>query len=190
MQLILQHIKAFAAKAHEGQQRKYTSEPYIVHPVRVMEMVKQYNDDVCVLSAALLHDVLEDTEVTPSEMRTFLLQHLNAAQADRVMRLVTELTDVYIRKDYPQWNPAKRKHKEAERISENSADTQTIKYAGIIDNCLAVASQDTDFAQIFLWECKHLLQYIPKGNKQLFQKAHEVIEKEMTQLRKVGKGNK
>jgi (p)ppGpp synthase/HD superfamily hydrolase len=182
MQLVLQHILDFAATAHEGQQRKYTPEPFIAHPVRVMEMVRFYNDDICVLAAALLHDVLEDTEVSKAEMKHFLLTHLKPAHADRTLKLVIELTDVYIKDDYPQWNRRKRRSKEAERISKNSADAQTIKYADIIDNCINVSSHDADFAAVFLKECKNLLQYIKKGNKQLYDKAVATVENELRQL--------
>ncbi len=185
MQMALQHIEDFAAKAHEGQQRKYTPEPFIAHPKRVMEMVRLYNDDISVLAAALLHDVLEDTEVSQGEMRTFLLQHLTAPQADRTMKLVIELTDVYVKKDYPQWNRRKRKRKEIERICRNSSDAQTIKYADIIDNCVAVASQDADFADTFLKECRNLLNYITKGNRQLYHKALETVEAELSQLKQM-----
>lgn len=50
----------FAAAAHEGQQRKGTSIPYIVHPVAVAALVAEYGGDEDQQIAALLHDVLED----------------------------------------------------------------------------------------------------------------------------------
>jgi (p)ppGpp synthase/HD superfamily hydrolase len=58
---ILQEIIQFADLAHGKQVRRYTSERYIVHPVRVMETCRQYTNDISVLAAAILHDVLEDT---------------------------------------------------------------------------------------------------------------------------------
>jgi (p)ppGpp synthase/HD superfamily hydrolase len=51
---------ALAAKAHEGQARKGTAIPYIVHPVGVAGLVAQYGGDEDQQIAALLHDVLED----------------------------------------------------------------------------------------------------------------------------------
>ena len=64
----LEKIRHFADQAHGGQLRKYTPERYIVHPVRVMETLKKYTDDLTVLAAALLHDVLEDTTTTILEI--------------------------------------------------------------------------------------------------------------------------
>ena len=49
-----------AAQAHEGQCRKGTSIPYIVHPVGVAGLVARYEGDEDLQIAALLHDVLED----------------------------------------------------------------------------------------------------------------------------------
>ncbi len=49
-----------AAKVHEGQPRKGTSTPYIVHPVAVAALVAEYGGDEDQQIAALLHDVLED----------------------------------------------------------------------------------------------------------------------------------
>jgi guanosine-3',5'-bis(diphosphate) 3'-pyrophosphohydrolase len=69
---ILKEIESFADRSHGEQTRKYTPERYIVHPVRVMKILQDYTDDICILAAALLHDVLEDTRVTKEEIRDFL----------------------------------------------------------------------------------------------------------------------
>jgi (p)ppGpp synthase/HD superfamily hydrolase len=61
---------AFAAVAHQGQKRKGTGIPYIVHPVGVMLVLLQSGvTDPEVLAAALLHDTLEDAGVTQAELR-------------------------------------------------------------------------------------------------------------------------
>ena len=44
----------FAAKAHEGQLRKGTKKPYIVHPIEVSEIVSAMTDDEEVICAAVL----------------------------------------------------------------------------------------------------------------------------------------
>jgi (p)ppGpp synthase/HD superfamily hydrolase len=49
-----------AARAHQGQTRKGTPIPYIVHPVAVAGLVARYGGDEDQQIAALLHDVLED----------------------------------------------------------------------------------------------------------------------------------
>lgn len=59
----------FAAHAHQGQCRKGTDIPYLIHLVRTWGYVCQMTENNMEQAAALLHDVLEDTEVTESELR-------------------------------------------------------------------------------------------------------------------------
>lgn len=60
----------FAARAHDGQRRKSSDIPYIVHPVGVMMVLVECGEtDPELLAAALLHDTVEDTGVTLAEVR-------------------------------------------------------------------------------------------------------------------------
>ncbi len=52
-----------AAKAHEGQLRR-SGDPYIIHPLAVAEILAELEMDTATIIAALLHDVVEDTELT------------------------------------------------------------------------------------------------------------------------------
>lgn len=57
----------FAQKLHEGQYR-ISEEPYIMHPVEVAKILADLKMDTSTIIAALLHDILEDTETTPEEI--------------------------------------------------------------------------------------------------------------------------
>ena len=57
-----------AIAAHSGQKRS-SGEDYIIHPVHVAEILVDYGLDYETISAALLHDVVEDTPVTEEEIR-------------------------------------------------------------------------------------------------------------------------
>lgn len=59
----------FAAKVHEGKVRKGTRIPYVAHPYEAAVIVSGITKDPEVISAALLHDVIEDTDVTYEELR-------------------------------------------------------------------------------------------------------------------------
>ena len=176
MEKILSHIREFADSAHGTQTRKYTPERYIVHPVRVMETLQHYNVGLPVLAAALLHDVLEDTAVRNYELVLFLNTIMDNADAEETVSLVEELTDVYVKSDYPQWNRKQRKIKELERIAKTSPMAQTIKYADIIDNTHEITLKDPGFAPRYLRECMQILQVADKGNKDLYKIAREKIE--------------
>jgi myo-inositol-1(or 4)-monophosphatase len=58
----------FAVKAHANAARKGTNIPYILHPIEAAVIVASITDDPDVIAAAVLHDVLEDTDVTPEQL--------------------------------------------------------------------------------------------------------------------------
>ena len=59
---MINKAREFATKAHEGQVRKGTNRPYIVHPIEVGDIVSSMTQDAEVISAAFLHDTIEDCE--------------------------------------------------------------------------------------------------------------------------------
>ena len=65
---LLQKATVFSARAHKGQVRR-SGEPYLSHPLEVASQLADMNLDATALTAGLLHDVLEDTDVTAAELR-------------------------------------------------------------------------------------------------------------------------
>jgi guanosine-3',5'-bis(diphosphate) 3'-pyrophosphohydrolase len=179
---ILDRVEAFATKSHGEQMRKYTPEPYMVHPVRVMKLCREYTEDTAMLAAALLHDVLEDTPVDAEAMFSFLKTVMDEATARQTLKLVVELTDEYVKEKYPRYNRKRRKELERQRIAGTDPDAQTIKYADIIDNCREIVEHDPHFAKIFLNECRGLLRVIQKGDARLFEKATGEVDKAIKNL--------
>lgn len=59
---------AYACEAHQGQKRK-SGEDYIVHPVGVAKILADLQLDVTTITAGLLHDVVEDTEITLEDIK-------------------------------------------------------------------------------------------------------------------------
>lgn len=83
----------FAEEKHRGQIRKYTGEPYIVHPVRVAtyaQIFKYTLGDPFMVPAAYLHDTVEDCGVKISEIQNLFGETV----ADYVLGL-TEYCDLY-----------------------------------------------------------------------------------------------
>lgn len=60
----------FAAKAHSGTERRGKGLPYIIHPLEAATIVATITNDPEMLAAALLHDTVEDTDVTFEDIRS------------------------------------------------------------------------------------------------------------------------
>ena len=68
---LFEQAAVFAAVAHRGTTRKGNRIPYLAHPVEAAAIMAEMTDDQELIAAAVLHDVVEDTEVTISELREY-----------------------------------------------------------------------------------------------------------------------
>jgi len=162
---VLHQAICFASDRHLYQDRKYSGLPYIVHPLRVMSIVRSVSDDEDMLCAAVLHDVVEDTTATLAE----LAQTFNT----RTVELVGWLTDVATSE---QGNRKARKQIDLIHSQEAPADAQTIKLADLIDNPRSITTRDPDFARIYMAEKERLLAVLTKGNPQLHSQALKQLQ--------------
>lgn len=78
-QQVFAQAVAFAARKHAGQTRRDGS-PYIYHPLKVAELLKEGGFDLTCQVAAVLHDVLEDTDATEAEVAAFGEEVLTAVK--------------------------------------------------------------------------------------------------------------
>lgn len=108
--ILLQKAYVFAAQAHKGQIRR-SGEPYLSHPLEVSNMLADLALDPITITAGLLHDVLEDTDVTSPELHEIFGQevaHLvegvtkitmvgessrETRQAEAVRKIILAMTD-------------------------------------------------------------------------------------------------
>ena len=79
------HAYLFSAEAHDGQVRK-TGEPYIYHPLTAAYILAQMQMDTQTLCAALLHDVIEDTNISKEKLASEFGQSI-AELVDGVSKL-------------------------------------------------------------------------------------------------------
>ncbi|WP_210204403.1 HD domain-containing protein [Devosia submarina] len=157
-----QRALAFASEAHGSidQRRKYTGEPYIVHPVAVAEIVRSVPHTDAMIAAALLHDVVEDTPVTIEDIR--------AEFGKDIAELVDWLTDVSRPGD---GNRRKRKHLDLLHTAKAPAAAKTIKLADLIDNTRTISAHDPSFWPVYRREMEDLLKVLIEGDASLWQKA-------------------
>lgn len=159
---IVERARVFATAAHaaRGQKRKYTGEDYIVHPKEVVAIVQSVSHTPAMLAAAWLHDVLEDTEVTPDQLREEF--------GDEVTELVLWLTDVSKPGD---GNRATRKALDRQHTAQAPAEAQTVKLADVISNVSSIIQHDEAFARVYVDEKKQLLAVMTRGDATLIKIA-------------------
>lgn len=162
----IQRAQAFCIAAHAavGQLRKYTHEPYHIHPLEVSLMVS--GTPGCteeMIVAALLHDVVEDTQVTSD---------LIARQFGTVVAAyVEQLTDVSKTED---GNRAARKAIDLAHTAKASPQAKTIKLADLISNSRSIVERDPEFAKVYLAEKRALLEVLKEGDETLYAIAYGI----------------
>lgn len=131
-----------AKEAHDGQMREGFDEPYINHPLRVMESVKKHGEDHMIV--AVLHDTIEDTWVTEDYLRD---QGLSQELIDGVIALTK----------YD--NNSETYEKRIERAMSNKYG-KVIKPADVADN-----SDETRFVLFTPERAKELRQKYKRANE-------------------------
>lgn len=131
----------YAAIKHKGQHRKITGEAYIIHPVVVREICSWFTDDVDVLVAAILHDVVEDTDGTLEEIAEMF--------NDSVAEIVKYTTEVSGDSKKPR---KVRKAMDRKHYNKGCDGSKIIKVADAITNCSSIAKLDNDFSVLYLGE--------------------------------------
>lgn len=165
-ELRLLDVFHFAHTAHDGQKRKYTGEDYIVHPMAVSKLVKEHGGSKVQQAAALLHDVVEDTQYT--------LADIHANFGHEVATLVQWLTDTSRPED---GNRATRKEIDRKRLESAPAEAQFIKLADMLDNSETIFEFDPSFATVFKREMVQLVDSMTKVvNSSLWIEAKRVLK--------------
>ncbi len=160
------YLMANIAHGAKGQKRE-TGEDYVHHPIRVSNTASYEvgpNQHI-VICAALLHDVLEDTQVEPALIAAFV--------GEQVLGIVRELTNP----PTSFGNRAERKAHMRERLKNGSVEAKRIKLADIIDNVPTIATHENlrAFAALYLLECEQMIEVLRDGSEVLYQQAVEVI---------------
>ena len=187
-----------AAGYHQQQVRKYTGAPYIVHPARVAARLTRHplgtEEGVC---AAWLHDVLEDCETRPRDIRLsfpdepILSEDINYFLGkktderhfgERVADLILELTNPS--KQHPELPRAERKKMDRDHLLTASVQAKLIKLIDRTDNLLEIGNAPADFVQVYGEESKLLFEVLSGTDVGLEQ---EYIAALHAALRKVGR---
>jgi (p)ppGpp synthase/HD superfamily hydrolase len=163
---MIKRAKEFAMHAHDsiGQRRKYTKEPYWVHPEAVAKIVTDVGGTDAQIAAAWLHDTVEDTPIT--------IYHILQEFGFEVAKMVEDLTDVSKSED---GNRATRKAIDLAHTATISADSATVKLADLIDNTKSIVQYAPGFAKIYLEEKRKMLLVLKHGDSLLWDIANKQV---------------
>jgi len=157
-----------ACDAHDGQRRKGSESPYIIHPLRVAEIIAALPHDIpgdrqVMILAALLHDVLEDTDLAA--------ERVEEAFGPVVLSVVRELTqDMSLPKD-------ERKTEMLDQLSEMSVEARTVKLADRLDNVGDLSSMSESFVARYVPESRALLRELAGTNTDLEARLRAVLDR-------------
>jgi (p)ppGpp synthase/HD superfamily hydrolase len=171
MMSLVTRAGAFAAKAHAGQVRKYTKDPYHVHVARVAALLAEHELPEPVVAAGFLHDTVEDCGVTFEQLRDEF--------GDEVACLVMEVTDISRPQD---GNRAKRKEIDRQHVASASPNGQSIKLADLIDNTSTIVRYDPNFAKVYLPEKARILKVLTAGHSGLQTLAKQTLDEAQSRL--------
>lgn len=121
----------FATRAHQGTERRDKGFPYIVHPLEALTIVATMTNDPDLLAAAVLHDVVEDTDVTQQDIaREF---------GERVAALVMAETDQKVAPDGTPLPWKERKLRDMEQLRGASREVKIVTMGDKLSNMRAIA---------------------------------------------------
>lgn len=160
--------REFAIEAHKGQKRKNSVLDYSTHVIFVSKLVESIGARDEMVAAAASHDLAEDCGIT--------IEEIASKFGGRVASLVSELTNVYTKENFPKFSRKDRKALELERLARITSDAQTIKYADIFHNSLDIYYTDRGFAEVFLKEKRKALDVMGYGDYQLRQMASLTVD--------------
>ena len=110
----------FAAEKHQGQVRKGTERPYIVHPCAVLGIAATMTSEPYILAAAVLHDTIEDTEATREDIE------------ERFGKKVADLVDAESQEKEKSWY--ERKSHTIEHVKAAQKDVKIVCLADKLAN--------------------------------------------------------
>ncbi|XP_034049287.1 guanosine-3',5'-bis(diphosphate) 3'-pyrophosphohydrolase MESH1 [Thalassophryne amazonica] len=174
--LLLLETVNFAAEKHRNQRRKDAEgTPYINHPIGVARILSHEGGitDIEVLQAALLHDTVEDTDTTPTELESMF--------GLTVTRIVCEVTDD---KTLPK---QERKRLQVEHAAQCSRQAKLVKLADKLYNlrdlnrCTPVGWTSERVQEYFVWACE-VVKGLKGTNSVLEEKLEELFRERGVQL--------
>ncbi len=121
----------FATNAHHGTERRGKGFPYIVHPLEALSIVATMTSEPDLLAAAVLHDTIEDTEVTFEQIKEEFGEH--------VAWLVSNETDVKTNSNGEKLPWKERKERDMINLLNSTREVKIVAMGDKLSNMRAIA---------------------------------------------------
>lgn len=163
---IYEEALIYATVMHSGVTRKSGNLPYIIHPIEVSQIASTMTDDQEVLSAGLLHDVVEDTSGTMDDIRERF--------GDRVASLVEYETENKYKSEDANDTWFRRKSEALEKLAESDdINVKILWLADKLSNLRSLAAM-YDMNGPSTWDVFH--QKDPLMHKWYFSSVADDVE--------------
>ena len=134
---LLDRAIVFAVRAHAGTERKGKGFPYIIHPMEAVEIVATMTCDQELLAAAVLHDTVEDTDVTVEQIRAEFGERVAALVASESDNVVEGMNEDKVVHSSSNWK--ERKRVAIERLAHASHEAKIVALGDKLSNMRAIA---------------------------------------------------
>lgn len=144
---LLDKAIVFAVKAHHDTERRGKGFPYIVHPMEAVSIVATMTSDPELLAAAVLHDVVEDTDVD--------IDRIRRSFGARIAALVDTESDRFPVGESEEESWHARKKASLERLRNASRDAKIVALGDKLSNMRAIARDEKELGAAF-WNRFHI----------------------------------
>lgn len=144
--ILFDRATRFAVEAHAGTERRGKGFPYIIHPMEAAAIVATITPDPEILAAAILHDVVEDTDCTVDELRREF--------GDRIAELVASESEDPMAdlSEEASWHA--RKQAAIDRLAQAPHDAKIVAMGDKLSNMRAIA-RDHEQISDEIWNLFH-----------------------------------
>ena len=166
MMNIVEEAIIYATVMHQGKIRRFANTPYILHPLEVAQILSTLTDDEEIITAGILHDIVEDTDGTLEEIEK------------RFGRRVADLVSSDSENEYPdeeRLQTWKQRKEETLRVLKNSTD-EGVKMLWLADKLANIRSLAGLYSELGddMWQKFH--QSDPEMQCWYYQSVAELIE--------------
>ena len=162
----LEEAIIYATIMHQGKVRKFGSTPYILHPLEVAQILSTMTEDEDVITAGILHDIVEDTDGTLDEIEL------------RFGTRVAELVDSESENKYPGEDPENnwKRRKEEHLLTLKNSQDPGVKMLWLADKLANIRSFAGSYSELGEAMWQQLNQTDPEEHRWYYKTIAELVE--------------